>query len=49
VFKFERDTMERAGITDTATPVPPFLVVASNEINEELNAGLWWAAMLSRQ
>lgn len=26
IFKFERDTLERAGITDTATPVPPFLV-----------------------
>ncbi len=26
VFKFERDTLERAGIVDTATPVPPFLV-----------------------
>lgn len=38
VFKFERDTLERAGLTDTATPVPPFLVVASNEINEDLNA-----------
>lgn len=39
VFKFERDTLERAGIVDTATPVPPFLVVASNEINDELNTG----------
>jgi septin 7 len=39
VFKFERDTLERAGVSDTATPVPPFLVVASNDINEDLNAG----------
>ncbi len=39
VFKFERDTLERAGLTDSATPIPPFLVVASNDINEELNAG----------
>ncbi|KAL6763918.1 Septin-domain-containing protein [Haematococcus lacustris] len=39
VFKFERDTLERAGITDHATPTPPFLVVASNDINEDLNAG----------
>ncbi len=39
VFKFERDTLERAGIVDTATPLPPFLVVASNDINEELNSG----------
>ncbi len=49
VFKFERDTLERAGITDHATPTPPFLVVASNDINEDLNAGgaagssgRWW-------
>jgi hypothetical protein len=41
VFKFERDTLERAGVTDTATPIPPFLVVASNDINEDLNAGGW--------
>ncbi|KAF5841669.1 septin-like protein [Dunaliella salina] len=39
VFKFERDTMERAGITDHATPTPPFLIVASNDINEDLNTG----------
>uniref|UniRef100_A0A7S0N8F4 Septin-type G domain-containing protein n=1 Tax=Chlamydomonas leiostraca TaxID=1034604 RepID=A0A7S0N8F4_9CHLO len=39
VFKFERDTMERAGLVDQATPAPPFLVVASNDINEEFNGG----------
>jgi len=39
VFKFERDTLERAGIIDHATPTPPFLVVASNDINEDLNTG----------
>lgn len=45
VFRFERDTLERAGVTDHATPIPPFLVVASNEINEDLNAGeppIYW-------
>lgn len=36
IFRFERDTMERAGIHDMGTPIPPFLVIASNEVNEEL-------------
>jgi hypothetical protein len=39
VFHFERTTLERAGIMDHGTPTPPFLVVASNEINEDLNLG----------
>ena len=39
VFHFERDTMGRAGVNDSGTPTPPFLVVASNDINEELNSG----------
>ncbi|GLI64173.1 hypothetical protein VaNZ11_007364 [Volvox africanus] len=45
VFKFERDTLERAGVQDQATPHPPFLVVASNDISEELAASeppLFW-------
>lgn len=39
VVKFERDTLERAGVTDAATAIPPFLVIASNDINDELNNG----------
>ncbi len=39
VFHFERDTLARAGINDSGTPTPPFLVIASNDINEELNSG----------
>mmetsp|Transcript_9217 Transcript_9217/g.19716 ORF Transcript_9217/g.19716 Transcript_9217/m.19716 type:complete len:478 (-) Transcript_9217:817-2250(-) len=38
VFKFERDTLERAGVQDVGTPIPPFLVISSNDINEEMNA-----------
>ena len=40
VFHFERDTMLRAGVTDCGTATPPFLVIASNDINEELGAGV---------
>eukprot|EP00955_Chlamydomonas_euryale_P002849 30173-Chlamydomonas_euryale.AAC.3 len=45
IFHFERDTLARAGIMDTGNPTPPFLVVASNEVNEELNTAdppLFW-------
>ncbi|PNW75891.1 hypothetical protein CHLRE_12g556250v5 [Chlamydomonas reinhardtii] len=45
IFKFERDTLERAGVQDHATPHPPFLVIASNDISEELAAAeppLFW-------
>ncbi|KXZ43272.1 hypothetical protein GPECTOR_96g738 [Gonium pectorale] len=45
IFRFERDTLERAGVQDQATPHPPFLVVASNDISEELAAAeppLFW-------
>jgi hypothetical protein len=31
--------MSRAGVNDSGTPTPPFLVIASNDINEELNSG----------
>jgi hypothetical protein len=41
LFHFERDTLLRAGLHDTGSPVPPFLVIASNEINEELTNGGW--------
>ena len=37
VFKFERDTFERAGVADKGTAFPPFLVVASNDVNDEMN------------
>lgn len=45
VFKFDKDTLERAGLSDVASAqtagadscTPPFLVVASNDINEDLN------------
>ena len=39
IFRFERDTLLRAGIADSGTATPPFLVIASNDINEDLNAG----------
>ena len=39
VFQFDRGSLHRAGIADCGTPTPPFLVIASNDINEELNAG----------
>ncbi|KAG2430508.1 hypothetical protein HXX76_010031 [Chlamydomonas incerta] len=45
IFKFERDTLDRAGVQDQATPHPPFLVIASNDISEELAAAeppLFW-------
>ncbi|GLC34702.1 hypothetical protein PLESTB_001232400 [Pleodorina starrii] len=45
IFKFERDTLERAGVQDQGAPHPPFLVVASNDISEELAAAeppLFW-------
>lgn len=45
IFHFERDTMARAGVNDSGTPTPPFLVIASNDINEDLNSGdppLYW-------
>ena len=44
VFNFERDTLTRAGVEEGAS-APPFLVVASNDINEELNnssAPMFW-------
>ena len=39
VCQFDRGSLHRAGIADCGTPTPPFLVIASNDINEELNAG----------
>lgn len=45
MFKFERDTLERSGIVDQAQTLPPFLVIASNETNEELGTAdppLYW-------
>ena len=40
VFQFERDSLNRAGVKDSGTATPPFLVIASNDINEDLNAGM---------
>lgn len=38
VFHFDRETLERAGVSDAGSGnIPPFLVIASNDINEELN------------
>ncbi|KAG1667630.1 hypothetical protein FOA52_001686 [Chlamydomonas sp. UWO 241] len=45
VFQFDRDSLRRAGIPDSGAATPPFLVVASNDVNEELNSGetpLYW-------
>jgi septin family protein len=45
VFHFERDSLVRSGLTDNGSPIPPFLVIASNDINEEMNSGepaLFW-------
>eukprot|EP00879_Flechtneria_rotunda_P014507 GHRR01015159.1.p1 GENE.GHRR01015159.1~~GHRR01015159.1.p1 ORF type:complete len:440 (+),score=148.56 GHRR01015159.1:748-2067(+) len=37
-FNFDKETLERAGMGDTAgTNTPPFLVIASNDINEKMN------------
>ena len=46
VFSFERDSMNRAGVKDSGSPTPPFLVIASNDINEELNSGTYNATGL---
>ncbi|KAI8474148.1 MAG: septin-like protein [Monoraphidium minutum] len=38
-FSFDKDTLERAGMGEAAgTQAPPFLVIASNDINDEMNA-----------
>lgn len=37
-FRFDKETLERAGMGDAAgSNTPPFLVIASNDINEEMN------------
>eukprot|EP00882_Tetradesmus_deserticola_P017471 GHRQ01018714.1.p1 GENE.GHRQ01018714.1~~GHRQ01018714.1.p1 ORF type:complete len:300 (+),score=152.80 GHRQ01018714.1:1450-2349(+) len=37
-FKFDKETLERAGMGDAAGGnTPPFLVIASNDISEEMN------------
>eukprot|EP00878_Enallax_costatus_P001286 GHUV01001431.1.p1 GENE.GHUV01001431.1~~GHUV01001431.1.p1 ORF type:complete len:488 (+),score=166.50 GHUV01001431.1:223-1686(+) len=37
-FKFDKETLERAGMGDAASSnTPPFLVIASNDINEGMN------------
>ncbi len=37
VFSFDKDTLERAGIAEASSSnTPPFLVIASNDINEEM-------------
>ncbi|KAF8062013.1 SEPTIN3 [Scenedesmus sp. PABB004] len=37
-FRFDKETLERAGMGDAAgSATPPFLVIASNDINEEMN------------
>ncbi|KAF6259065.1 septin-like protein [Scenedesmus sp. NREL 46B-D3] len=37
-FRFDKETLERAGMGDSAgSNTPPFLVIASNDINEEMN------------
>eukprot|EP00775_Hariotina_reticulata_P002608 gene2608-2910_t len=37
-FSFDKETLERAGMGDAAgSNTPPFLVIASNDINEEMN------------
>lgn len=39
VFAFDKDTLERAGMGEAAgTQAPPFLVIASNDINEDMNS-----------
>ncbi len=46
VFQFDRDTLERSGMQDgQMAATPPFLVVASNDINEDMNcleAAVFW-------
>jgi septin 7 len=38
-FTFDKESLERAGMLEvTGTTAPPFLVIASNDINEEMNA-----------
>ncbi|GBF99885.1 hypothetical protein Rsub_12681 [Raphidocelis subcapitata] len=39
VFSFDKDTLERAGMGEAAgTQAPPFLVIASNDVNEDMNS-----------
>jgi len=36
-FKFDKETLERAGMADVGGSTPPFLVIASNDINDDMN------------
>eukprot|EP00798_Chlamydomonas_sp_ICE-L_P028181 gene28181-31277_t len=37
LFPFGRDALGRAGVMDVGDSIPPFLVIASNEVNDELS------------
>lgn len=36
-FRFDKETLDRAGMADVGGSTPPFLVIASNDINDEMN------------
>ena len=36
-FSFDKEALERAGMNEGSGSVPPFLVIASNDINDEMN------------